>query len=119
MKRSLLVPILASHDVADTDELPRALYDHRADPGPGLLNGEFTNDQAALLADRLRREAPDDLAGQVSSRIWLRPARARGREVRDDVAFLKKLTAESARRADGADSYCLMVLNVNEFLYLD
>ena len=63
VKRSLLVPILATHDQADTDASCPVRYTTTVPTQAlGLLNGEFTNEQAASLADRLRREAPGDPA---------------------------------------------------------
>ena len=56
----------------------------------GLLNGEFTNEQAARFADRLRREAPGDLAAQVRRAIRLTTAREPAAdEVARDVAFIR------------------------------
>ena len=43
-----------------------------------MLNGEFTNEQAAAFAERLRRGAPDDLAGQVRRAIRLTTGRVPG-----------------------------------------
>ena len=61
VKRSLLVPILATHDAADTDASCPVRYTTTVPTQAlGLLNGEFANEQAARLADRLRREAPGD-----------------------------------------------------------
>ena len=63
VKRSLLVPILATHDAADTDfSCPVRYTTTVPTQALGLLNGEFANEQAARFADRLRREAPGDLA---------------------------------------------------------
>ena len=76
VKRSLLVPILATHDAADTDfSCPGALYDDRAHPGARPLNGAFSNEQAARFADRLRREAPATWPAQVRRAIRLTTAR--------------------------------------------
>ena len=59
MKRSLLVPILATHDAADTDSSCPVRYTTTVPTQAlGLLNGEFANEQAARFADRLRRERP-------------------------------------------------------------
>ncbi len=59
IKRSLLVPILAVHDAADTDTSCPVRYTTTVPTQAlGFLNGEFSNEQAAHLALRVRREAP-------------------------------------------------------------
>jgi hypothetical protein len=122
VKRSLLVPILSQHDQADTDSSCAVRYTTTVPTQAlGMLNGAFTNEQASVLADRLRREAPDDVAGQVRRASRLTTGRQPTREEVDkDVAFIKqqeikdKLTPRDALRR-----YCLLVLNTNEFIYVD
>jgi hypothetical protein len=122
IKRSLLVPILAIHDAADTDSSCPVRYTTTVPTQAlGLLNGEFANEQAACLADRLRREAPGDLEAQVRRALRLTTAHPpRPEEVRDDVAFLRQLM-DRARLDErtALTQYALMVLNTNAFLYLD
>ena len=56
VKRSLLVPIMATHDAADTDfSCPVRYTTTVPTQALGLLNGAFTNEQAARFADRLSR----------------------------------------------------------------
>jgi hypothetical protein len=122
VKRSLLVPILAIHDAADTDSSCPVRYTTTVPTQAlGLLNGEFSNEQAVRFADRCRREAPGDLAGQVRRALRLTTAHEPDPiEVRDDVTFVRTLMDRSHLDAHAALSqYCLMVLNANAFLYLD
>ena len=93
VKRSLLVPILATHDVADTDSSCPVRYTTTVPTQAlGMLNGAFANEQAAHLADRLRREAPGDIAAQVRRAIRLTTARDPGQdEVRGDQEFVRTL----------------------------
>jgi hypothetical protein len=122
IKRSLLVPILATHDAADTDSSCPVRYATTVPTQAlGLLNGEFANQQAVHFADRLRREAPNDLEAQVDRAIFLTTAKHPSPdEVRDDVAFLNKLKSEShVDEQTALTQYCLMTLNANAFLYLD
>ncbi len=120
IKRSLLVPILATHDAADTDSSCPVRYTTTVPTQSlGLLNGAFANEQAAHLADRLRREAPGDLAAQVRRALRLTTAREPDAgEVRRDVEFVK-LDPRPAATAPALTQYCLLVLNANAFLYLD
>ena len=83
VKRSLLVPILASSRPGrDRLELPGPLHDDPADAGAGMLNGEFANKQAAAFAERLRRERPGR-PGQAGPPGHLPDHRRRARRRRD------------------------------------
>ena len=117
-----LVPILATHDAADTDSSCPVRYTTTVPTQAlGLLNGAFANEQAALFADRLRSEAPGDLGRpgppchppDDGPRAERRRGRARLR--------LDQRIARQSRLADqaAARQYCLMALNANAFLYLD
>src|SRR5262249_56582511 len=65
VKRSLQVPILAQHDQADTDNSCPVRYTTTVPTQAlGMLNGEFTNEQAGLLAQRGREDAPEGLEAQ-------------------------------------------------------
>jgi hypothetical protein len=121
LKRSLLVPILVQHDQADTDSSCPVRYTTTVPTQAlGVLNGEFSNGQAEALAERLKRVAPD-LPAQVRLAVRLTTARpATAEEVAKDVAFIHaqrdkhKLSEPEALRR-----YCLLLLNANEFFYLD
>jgi len=122
LKRSLLVPILETYDVADTDSSCPVRYTTTvASQALGMINGEFANEQAALFAQRLRREAAGDVPGQVRRAVRLTTGRSPSDdEVRADVEFIAKLQAEQGLTADAAlVQYCLLALNTNAFLYLD
>ena len=122
LKRSLIVPILEAHDLADTDSSCAVRYTTTVPTQAlAMLNGDFTNEQAASLAARLTREAPDDLAGQVKRAVRLTTGRApTADEIKRDTAFVKELQAENKVDAKAALTlYCLLALNANEFLYLD
>ncbi len=122
VKRSLLPPILESFDTAETDRsTPVRFVTTQPTQALHLLNGEFLNRQAALLAERLRREAGADVTQQVRlalSLVVTRPPSAA--EVRRGVDLIAALQKEDGASADVALKYfCLMVLNLNEFVYLD
>jgi hypothetical protein len=122
VKRSLLVPILAQHDQADTDSSCPVRYTTTvATQALGMLNGEFTTAQAALFAARLEREAPGDVAAQVRRAIRLTTGRAPGAaEVNKDGELVRAMQAKDKLDAKAAlRLYCLLALNTNEFIYLD
>ncbi len=122
VKRSLLVPILATHDAADTDlSCPVRYTTTVPTQALGLLNGSFANEQAAHFAERLRREAPNGLESQIRLALKLTTARNPDeQEVVRDAAFVKRIVSEGRLDPAGAlTQYCLLVLNTNAFLYLD
>jgi hypothetical protein len=122
VKRSLQVPILATHDSPDTDSSCPIRYTTTVPTQAlGLLNGTFANEQAAHFANRLRAERPGCLADQVRRAIRLTTcADASKEEVARDVAWIGSMRNE-AHLAEGAAlrEYCLLALSTNAFLYLD
>jgi hypothetical protein len=122
VKRSLLVPILESFDVAETDR-PNPVRFSTTQPTQALamLNGPFLNQQAGVFAARLRREAGPSVEGQVRRAlrlVTLRPARES--EVRRALELITGLEVEDGLTADAAlKAFSLLALNLNEFIYLD
>ncbi|HEX7901004.1 MAG TPA: PSD1 and planctomycete cytochrome C domain-containing protein [Planctomycetota bacterium] len=122
VKRSLLVPLLAAHDFADTDSSCAVRF---ATTVPTqaltLLNSEFMNEQAALFARKLEREAPGDVDAQIRlalRSVTQRPASAK--EVARGRALIDALRGQDGLDAGRAlTGFCLMALNLNEFVYLD
>jgi hypothetical protein len=86
-----------------------------------MLNSRFMNEQAEKLAERLEAERPDRLAAKVIHAIRLTTGRTPDdREAGDDVKFIESLQTEDGLTAEQAlRHYCLLVLNTNEFVYLD
>ncbi|HJZ59932.1 MAG TPA: PSD1 and planctomycete cytochrome C domain-containing protein [Gemmataceae bacterium] len=122
VKRSLQVPILVAHDQADTDNSCPVRYTTTVPTQAlGLLNGEFSNESAATFAARLEKEAPRDLPAQVARGIRLTTGRVPAAdEVARDVAFIRELKAKHTLDDHTAlTRYCLLLLNTNEFVYLD
>jgi hypothetical protein len=87
----------------------------------GLLNGAFTQEQAAALARRLQREAPGDMSAQIRRAIRLTTGRQPSEEeVQADLRFLQRLMADhQLDSATALTRYCLLCLNTNEFVYID
>ena len=121
VRRSLLDPLLTAFDQADTDN-PCPVRFSTTVPTQSLtmFNSEFVNDKAAAFAKRLRAES-DDPAVRVRRAFELAFARPADDELlRDGLAALKDLEAQPDIDAETAfDHFCLMVVNLNEFLFLD
>ncbi len=121
VKRSLIVPILQTHDLADTDSSCAVRYTTTVPTQAlGLLNGEFSQEQADAFARRLTEEG-GELTEQVRRVICLTTGRQPGEdEVQKDVAFVRSLEQKNNLDARTAlKLYCLLALNSNEFMYLD
>jgi hypothetical protein len=122
IKRSLLVPVLSQHDQADTDSSCPVRYTTTVPTQAlGMLNGEFTNEQATAFAERLVKDANGGLQAQVTRALRLATGRVpTADEVKKDVAFIESMQAKyKLDAAQALRQYCLLVLNLNEFVYLD
>ncbi|HEY2841636.1 MAG TPA: PSD1 and planctomycete cytochrome C domain-containing protein [Pirellulales bacterium] len=121
-KRSLVVPLLAEFDVSDTDSSCAVRFaTTQPTQALAMLNGDFAHEQAAALAARLRREAPNDLPRQVRRALRLTlSAPVEPRKVEQGLLLIDTLQTKHGLSADNAlQDFCLMALNLNEFIYLD
>jgi mono/diheme cytochrome c family protein len=122
VKRSLLLPILDAFDLAETDRsAPTRFASTQPTQALLMLNSGFINSQAEIFAARLRREAGEDLASQIRLGLNLTTSRApTDVEVRRGVDLVTTLAREEGATSQAALRYfCLMALNLNEFVYLD
>lgn len=122
VKRSLRDPLLANFDAADTDfTCPVRFVTTQPTQALGLLNSKFSQDQSEVFAENVRREAPADLALQV--RLILQ--RVTQRDVTDEeilrgLEFIERVRRDENLTLEQATKYfCLMAINLNEFVYLD
>jgi mono/diheme cytochrome c family protein len=122
VKRSLLVPMLATFDFPDTDTSCEARF-NTTQPGQALsmINGDFVNREAGELAARVRREAGDRAPAQVALALRLALCRDPSpAEIDRGVRLVANLQQRHGHSADAAlANYCLVVLNLNEFMYVD
>ena len=122
VKRSLVEPVLGTFDIADTDS-PCAVRFATTVPTQALtmLNNRFFNDQAAAFSERLRLEAGNDRRKQVLRAFSLALSREpEPAELATAVEMIAQLQAEANINAEQAlRQFCLMVINLNEFAYLD
>ncbi len=122
VKRSLQLPILATHDQADTDSSCAVRYTTTVPTQSlGMLNGDFIHEQAAALSARLQREHPDNLERQLRRAVELTTQRTPSAdELRRDLVFVQEAQAQDGLSPAAAlEMYCLLALNANEFFYLD
>lgn len=122
IKRSLVVPMLSTFDFPDTDTSCEARF-ITVQPGQALnmLNGDFMNEQAIELANRIRREAGSDTKTQIRAAMKLIVSRPpTDKEVEQAVEFMQNLQRKHSMNTEQAfNTYCLFLFNLNEFIYLD
>ena len=124
VKRSLLVPILESFDVAETDRsTPVRFATTQPTQALAMLNGDFLQRAGRRSSPTgCAREAGDDVGrpGAAGAAPGHGAAARRDDEVRRGVDLIDALQDEDGVDADAALQYfCLVVLNLNEFVYLD
>jgi hypothetical protein len=122
IKRSLILPIHNAFDAADPDSTcPVRFTTTVPTQALAMINGEFLNEQAKVFAETVRSRAGDDAEKQV--RLALRRAVQREpteQEVRRGVEFLTRMReAHAATPAEALRRFCLLTLNLNEFVYLN
>lgn len=133
VKRSLLVPMFELMDLPDTTA-PCEQRNISTIPTQALtlLNSELMNDAADHFAARIVKEGKGNVEEEVRRGYWL--ALSRGpteEELKLSVEFVNKqrgrileetkakpLTAEELQRKT-MQAFCLVMFNLNEFVYLD
>ena len=117
-KRSMGVPILETNDAATTDSpCPVRFVTTQPTQAIGLLNSEFTNRQASLFADSVRQQhrTPTEQVSAVLNKVLQRePTKQeteRGVQLLNDTSL-----RDDPKKA--LQIFCLMALNLNEFVYL-
>jgi hypothetical protein len=122
IKRSLLPPFHTAFDFPDVDTSCEARF-VTVQPGQTLamLNGDFTNAAAVKLGDRIVAEVGDEPRQQVERALEVALNRpAADEEAAEGLALVSRLQQKyglSPRKA--LDQWCLTVLNLSEFIYLD
>ncbi|HZK80316.1 MAG TPA: DUF1553 domain-containing protein, partial [Humisphaera sp.] len=122
VKRSLALPILSAFDAAETDRsCPVRFVTVQPTQALGMLNGTFINGEAKKLSARLKKEAGDDAAKQIALAFRLATCRTpTTAEISRSLDLIQSLQKKNGATAEQAmDYFCLMVLNLNEFVYLD
>ena len=122
VKRSLGVPILAAFDAPDPDTpCPVRFSTTQPTQALGMINSEFVNQQAQLFAAAAAKEAGNEPAQRVAfvlRRVLQREPTPteidRGMKYMAATEQGEKVTSDEALR-----QFCLLALNLNEFVYLE
>jgi Protein of unknown function (DUF1553)/Protein of unknown function (DUF1549)/Planctomycete cytochrome C len=127
LKRTLLVPMLEVLDLCDTtNSVDKRSITSIAPQALTLFNGEFMNSQAAFFADRVIREVGDDSNQQIERAYRLALCRMpTPTELQTLTQFLIE-EAENRAFVDAVDArraaliqICRVILNLNEFVYVE
>ena len=122
VKRSLLTPILETFDLADPDSsCPVRFSTTQPTQALAMLNSDFLRRAAQVFANRVREDAGDDIKAQVGRALELVTSRSPSqREIDDGMRLIHDLIHREQVKDDQALNYfCLLALNLNEFVYLD
>jgi len=122
VKRSLRPPMLSGFDAPETDTACAVrLTTTVPTQALAMLNSDFLNQQAQILADRITAEFPDSVEQRLRFAVQLTTGRsADDGVIQEDLKFLKQLEQERQVTAEQAlQIFCLLQLNTNEFVYLD
>lgn len=122
VKRSLRDPLLESFDAADTDQTcPVRFSTTQPTQALGLLNSDFSLEQAHVFAQRLTTESPQSEDDRVRLALKLVLQRdPTAEEVQRGVNLISQFQKQDGLGPDEAlSTFCLMTLNLNEFLYID
>ncbi len=122
IKRSLALPILASFDAADTDTTcPVRFATTQPTQALGMINSTFTNEQARLFADLVQQTAGTDPTAEVKFALWrVMQREPTAKEIARGVKFMQRaVTDQHLSQPEALRYFCVVALNLNEFLYLD
>jgi hypothetical protein len=112
MKRSLTLPLLQIFDAPDSAaSCPRRDTSTVAPQALALMNGEFTGAQAEQFAARLTKAAGENPEAQVETGWQIAFGRPPNAE--------ERATALSYLQRNSLQRLCLLLFNMNEFIYVD
>jgi hypothetical protein len=112
MKRSMTLPMLQTFDAPDTAlSCPRRDTSTVAPQALTLMNSDFSVAEADKFAELLVKEIGNDPEAQVRN-AW---RRAFGRVPKDDE---DKMALDYLSR-NSLSRLCLLIFNMNEFIYVD
>jgi hypothetical protein len=122
VKRSMQLPILASHDPADTDTTcPVRFVTTQPTQALTMINSQFTGEAAQEMARSVAVEFPDNTAKQIAA-AFIRVTQRQHSEV--ELQQLTKLVndwkeKDQLDQEQAMQQLCLLLLNLNEFVYVD
>jgi hypothetical protein len=121
IKRSLPVPLMAAFDVADTDSsCPVRFNTVQPTQALTMLNSQFVNEQADTFANSAAENESGSLDKQVQwvlCQVMQRPPTQA--EIEQGTQFIHQLREDGSGEHQSLALFCVVALNLDEFLYLD
>ena len=124
VRRNLRYPLFEAFDKPDTNaSCPRRNTSTIAPQALMLMNSQLTIDSAGILAERLRNECGDDSQKQIDRLFELTTSRKPTEQ--EATTLVRALEIASAGEGGFPDEksmladLCLVMFNLNEFVYLD
>lgn len=110
-KRNLRLPLLEAFDApALQTSCPRRQSSTHAPQALALLNGDFANEMASALADRLAKECGTDSGRVIDRGFWLALGRGPNQAERElSTEFLREQSLKE---------FALALINLNGFVYV-
>ncbi len=122
VKRSLITPMIAGFDGPETDfTCPVRFSTTQPTQALSLMNSDFINKEARKFAVYLKQTAGTDPKAQVSLALWRVTQREpAAKEIARGVELIRRLQQTDRATPDAAlAAFCVVALNLNEFLYLE
>ena len=121
-RRSLLDPLMSSFDAADTDTSCPVRFNTTV-PGQALtmMNSSFIAEHAELLTKRIQETSPEDTESLVKTGFEIVLARQPDEsELKISIDLIQSMQQDFGHDLTTAtERFALMMLNLNEFVYLD
>jgi len=122
IKRSLRPPILVAFDAADPDSTcPVRFSTTQPTQALGMLNSDFIHREATVFAEHLEQTAGNTPREQVETALWRvfqRPPTKQ--EIERGLRLIQSLkTDHNLSDRAALKMFCLVALNLNEFLFVD
>jgi len=116
-QRTLNMPFMQAFDSTVCDESrPRRRTSVTPLQALSLFNGDFVNEEADALAKRIRREA----GGGIGEQVRLACRLAFGRlPSQDEAKRFTDFLGQAQNKDDALTGFCRVLLNANEFVYID
>ena len=116
-QRTLNMPFMQAFDSTVCDESrPRRRTSVTPLQALSLFNGDFVNEEAAALARRIQREA----GGSVQEKVRLSCRLVLGRPpTSEESRYFGRLLGQAADADAALNGLCRVLLNANEFVYID
>ncbi|EDM26580.1 hypothetical protein LNTAR_02192 [Lentisphaera araneosa HTCC2155] len=120
-KRSLILPVIESFDGATTDTSCAVRFETTTPTQSlSMINSDFINQAAEDFYQRLKKEAGDNETARIKL-AWqlITASEASPDEIKTAQDFLTAFSKENGNKDKAWQQFCLIMLNLNEFIYLD